>query len=375
MNKVVMIMLILVWLLVACAPMVTPLHSFATVIPTFVPTNSVEPIVISTPVSTSPSWPDPANIFDANKRLNRTVNLANAYEIWSNGEWSIESEKYFNLISLAGFTAVRIPIEFSNHALTVAPYTIDTLFTNTVKWIVDTSNHYGLVAIIDMHNYSSLMDNPTDQSERFLALWKQISEQYQNYPNGQVYFELLNEPNGGLDFTHWNDLLAKAIFIIRQTNPLRPIIVDGEADWSPAGSLNDLKLPNDPNIIVTFHYYRPAQFTHQGADWIIGSHAWLGTTWEGTPLEMATIASDFDWVAGWAKSNQRPIFMGEFGALSTADQASRVRWITAVRTAAEQHGFSWGYWDFCTRLPGFGVYDIDAQTWHFDLLNALIPNQ
>jgi len=381
MKKVMMIVLTLVWLLAACTPTVTPAHSIATVIPTVVPTNSVVPTITFTPVSTftavstPTSWPDLANIYDANKRLNHTVNLANAYGIWSNGEWSIMQEKYFNLISLAGFTAVRIPIEFSNHALNVAPYTIDPLFTNTVEWIVDTANHHGLVAIIDMHNYFSLMDDPTNQSERFLALWKQISEHYQSYPNSQVYFELLNEPTRGLNYMKWNDLLAKAIFIIRQTNPLRPIIVDNEATGDPSGtlSLQDLKLPDDPNLIASFHYYRPAQFTHQGADWIPGSHSWLGTTWDGTPQETAVIAYDFNLAASWAKSNKRPIFMGEFGALSTADHTSRVRWITAVRFAAEQNGFSWGYWDFCTKLPGFGVYDIDAQTWYFDLLSALIP--
>jgi endoglucanase len=284
------------------------------------------------------------------------------------------SDKYFDLISSAGFTAVRIPIEFSSHSLSADPYTIDPSFMKTVDWVVKTSNDYGLVAIIDMHNYWDLMSDPNNQSERFLTLWKQISEHYQSYPNGQVYFELLNEPNGNLDSAKWNKLLAKAIMIVRQTNPVRPIIIDGEADWDPSGSLGGLRLPDDPNLIVTFHYYKPKEFTHQGADWISGAHSWLGTTWDGTPQETAVIASDFNWVANWAKNNNRPIFMGEFGALSTASQASRVRWTTAMRIAAEQRDFSWGYWDFCTRMPGFGVYDIDAQVWLNDLLQALIPN-
>lgn len=365
----------LIVLLNGCAPASTPSIPIP---PTYIPSpilptyTSLPPTL--TPVPTPTLWPDPSNIVDSNNRLNHTVNLANAYEIWSNGEWSIMSDKYFDLISSAGFTAVRIPIEFSSHSLSADPYTIDPSFMKTVDWVVKTSNDYGLVAIIDMHNYWDLMSDPNNQSERFLTLWKQISEHYQSYPNGQVYFELLNEPNGNLDSAKWNKLLAKAIMIVRQTNPVRPIIIDGEADWDPSGSLGGLRLPDDPNLIVTFHYYKPKEFTHQGADWISGAHSWLGTTWDGTPQETAVIASDFNWVANWAKNNNRPIFMGEFGALSTASQASRVRWTTAMRIAAEQRDFSWGYWDFCTRMPGFGVYDIDAQVWLNDLLQALIPN-
>ncbi len=334
------------------------------------------PTITSTPatspeVSTiTPTIQTRADIFSANQRLRRTVNLGNALEAPNEGEWGVILQaEYFRTIAEAGFTAVRVPIRFSAHADEKPPYTLDPVFLARVDWVVQNAIKNGLVVILDMHNYLEIFDDPAGHRERFVALWQQIAEHYQGYPDSQVYFELLNEPNGNLDAAKWNALLVETLAIIRQSNPTRPVIID-PTNWGGADGLSSLQLPNDPNLIVTFHYYLPFEFTHQGAEWMAGSDSWMGTTWDGTPDQVATIANDFDSVSTWVAENNRPIFMGEFGAYSKGDQASRVRWTTAVRQAAEERGFSWGYWEFCS---GFGVYDPVANQWREDLLHALIP--
>ena len=51
-----------------------------------------------------------------------------------------------------------------------------------------------------------------------------------------------------------------------------------------------LDVPDDAHLIVTFHYYLPFEFTHQGAEWIgDASNAWLGTTWDATDEQKAEI--------------------------------------------------------------------------------------
>jgi endoglucanase len=62
--------------------------------------------------------------------INRNVhNLGNALEAPNEGEWGVTlQEAYFELIRNAGFNYLRIPIKWSAHALTAAPYTIDTVF-------------------------------------------------------------------------------------------------------------------------------------------------------------------------------------------------------------------------------------------------------
>ena len=41
----------------------------------------------------------------------------------------------------------------------------------------------------------------------------------------------------------------------------------GPTSWNSLADLPLLRLPADANLLVTFHYYEPFQFTHQGATW------------------------------------------------------------------------------------------------------------
>ena len=141
--------------------------------------------------------------------------------------------------------------------------------------------------------------------------------------------------------------------------------------WNSLDALSRLELPEDDcHIIVTFHYYDPFQFTHQGAEWVDNSNPWLGTTWRGSPNEKRVIALDFDLAAAWAEKNKRPLFLGEFGAYSKADIDSRARWTDFVARTAEERGMSWAYWEFGA---GFGAFDRTLRRWNEPILHALIP--
>ncbi|NJK44816.1 MAG: glycoside hydrolase family 5 protein [Pleurocapsa sp. SU_196_0] len=84
----------------------------------------------------------------------------------------------------------------------------------------------------------------------------------------------------------------------------------------------------------------------------------------------ASVAEYLDFAAAWGKANNRPIFMGEFGAYGKADMDSRARWTQFVREETEKRQMTWGYWEFGA---GFGVYDRSASVWITPLLNALLP--
>jgi endoglucanase len=329
---------------------------------------SSHPTISETPIKTVQAIP--LDIFRLNQRLRRTVNLGNALEAPNEGEWGVTlQEDYFQQIADAGFTAVRVPISFPSHALNQPPFTLDPIFMQRVDWVIQNANSRGMVAILDMHNYPAIMNIPAAEINRFVAMWEQLARRYQDLPDEKVFFELLNEPFNNLDDSTWNTIFGEILSTVRLTNPSRPIIV-GPSSWNAFDHISDLQLPNDPNLIITFHYYQPFQFTHQGAEWVEDSDAWMGTSWDGTPEQLASIAQDFDLVADWASLHNYPVFVGEFGAYSKGDQAARVRWTTAVARAAEERGFSWGYWEFCA---GFGIFDPASHQWHEDLLHALIP--
>ena len=174
--------------------------------------------------------------FEANARLGRGINLGNALDAPSEGEWGVTLEaSYFEAIAAAGFDSVRIPIRWSAHAGAEAPYTIDPAFFERVDWAVDQATSRGLNAIVNIHHYEEIYADPADESDRFLTLWEQVAERYADRPDS-VVFELLNEPHEKLDAAAWNDLLDEAIDVVRQSNPRRLLIV-GPSQWnSPTSS-------------------------------------------------------------------------------------------------------------------------------------------
>jgi endoglucanase len=312
----------------------------------------------------------PADPFEQNKHIGRGINLGNALDAPNEGEWGVTlKEEYCKIIKEAGFDSVRIPIRWSAHALEDKPYTIEKSFFDRVDWAINNAIKNNLYVIIDIHHYLELMKDPAGHSERFLGLWKQIAEHYKDYPDS-VMFEPLNEPADKLYPPLWNELLKKALAVIRKSNPYRTVVI-GPAEDNTINLLRKLDLPEkDRNIIVTIHYYTPLEFTHQGAEWISEkSNAWLGTTWTGTEKEKEAVTKAFDRAATWAKERNRPIHLGEFGVYEKADMDSRARWTAFVVNSAIERGWSFSYWEFCS---GFGAYDQQTNSWRKPLLNALI---
>lgn len=310
-----------------------------------------------------------ADIFAANRALGRGINLGNALEAPEEGAWGLTLEtSYFETIQKAGFQHVRLPVRWSAHAAKEAPFTIEPKFLARVDWAVDQATSRGLRVVLNIHHYEGIFADPVVQQDRFLALWRQLATHYAGRPDTLV-FELLNEPHDRLTHEAWNELVPLTLKVIREKHPQRPIII-GPANWNAAAALPRLKLPpGDRNIIVTFHYYEPFSFTHQGAEWVKDAPP-LGKKWMGTTEEKAAIRQHFDTAAAWAKQENRPLYVGEFGSYSKADLDSRVRWTRTVREEAERQEMSWAYWEFGS---GFGAFDRQAGAWREPLRRALVP--
>lgn len=322
---------------------------------------------ISSPTSTAEfAAVDP---FEQNRQLGRGINLGNTLEAPREGEWGLTiADHFFPAIAGAGFDSVRIPIRWNAHAAADAPYTIDPKFFARVDHVVEQAIKADLLVVINIHHYEEIMSDPAGHEERFLALWAQIAEHYKDAPP-ELLFELLNEPNNQLTWVRWNELLPEAVETIRRTNPARNLVI-GPANWYNVSALTNLTLPDDDHLIISFHYYNPFQFTHQGAEWVNGSNPWLGTTWTGEAHQTRAVDSDLAMAARWAERNNVPLYLGEFGAYSKAELDSRVLWTSYVARKAEDLGMSWAYWEFGA---GFGAYNPAARQWREELLGALIP--
>ncbi len=138
------------------------------------------------------------------------------------------------------------------------------LFDNFIGWCEDA----GVNAVLNMHkavgNYCDvsepvlLLDSPELQ-ERFIAVWVAFEKRYHDKP--EVAFELLNEV-GNVDPALWNGLAVRTVAALRALNPTRKIII-GSICANSCAHLKDLALFDDDNIIYTWHFYSPFEFTHQ----------------------------------------------------------------------------------------------------------------
>lgn len=118
--------------------------------------------------------------------------------------------------------------------------------------------HKAIGNYCDIQEKVELLDDEGLQ-DRFVALWVAFEERFKDQP--QVAFELLNEVRN-VSPEKWNSLAERTIQAIRKRNPTRKIIV-GSTCWNSPGTLKDLKLHDDENVILTFHLYEPFEFTHQ----------------------------------------------------------------------------------------------------------------
>ncbi len=342
----------------------------------------------------------PLDAFDQAKKLGKGVNLGNALEAPNEGDWGVVlQEPDFKIIKGGGFDTVRVPIKWSNHAAAEPPYTIDEAFFKRIDWVIDNALENKLNVVINMHHYDEIFQDPDAHRERFIAIWEQIAQRYRKMPD-QVYFELLNEPHDQLTSDKWNALFNETLQRIRKIDNRHTLIVGG-ADWNGVPALFSLDIPKEErNVVATFHFYSPHLFTHQGAEWMSAEYGTTNVKWPGPPeteLEPAEAApgwvrqwfrdyntlpyeenpagpkpliEELDKAARWSKQNNRPLWLGEFGAYSKADMQSRANWTAFVRSEAEKRGFSWAYWEF---RSGFGVYDKNFSQWNEPLLRALIP--
>ena len=207
---------------------------------------------------------------------------------------------------------------------------------------------------------------------QFLFLWEALARHFANRDPDHVLFELMNESEVQ-DPYRWIGIESSVVTAIRRIDTVHTILASG----AHYDSLDDLLVTQplaDENVIYTFHFYEPYQFTHQGATW--GSPEWLyykdipfpatvdqlDSTLKSIPSDIARyqlfLYASGNWnadlvrqriafAAGWGREHNIPILCNEFGAYrDTAPPDSRARYIEAVRSALEANHIGWAMWDW-----------------------------
>ena len=300
------------------------------------------------------------------KAMARGINVLGYDPLWKDpAKARFQLDRHFKVIRKGGFDTVRVNLQAFAHM--DADNQLDPAWLKTLDGVVQAALAQKLTVILDEHDFGTCGEDPAACKPRLLAFWRQVGARYKNAPD-RVVFELLNEPNKGLSDTVWNGWVAELLPVVRATNPTRNVIV-GPGNWNSLDHLKGLDLPPaDRHLIVTFHYYTPMEFTHQGASWNPATPK-TGVSW-GTDAEKARIKTEFDTVQAWAKAHDRPVLLGEFGAYDKGPMDARALYTAAVARQAEAHGFGWAYWQFDS---DFVAYDIKAEQWVEPIRKALVP--
>ena len=195
--------------------------------------------------------------------FHRGVNVLGYDPYWTDASKRRFEWRHFAEIRRAGFDHVRINLQAFRH--------MDSANRLEPQWLaklddaVREAQKAGLGVILDEHDFNKCSDDVPACRAQLTAFWSQVAPRFAGAPRN-VAFELLNEPHDKLNGEPWNALLADALAVVRRTNPNR-IVVVGPTHWNSLKDLPLLKLPADPNLLLTFHYYEPFHFTHQGATW------------------------------------------------------------------------------------------------------------
>ncbi len=308
--------------------------------------------------------------------LGRGINLGGMLEAPREGDWGVHADPAYLDLAAKHFQHVRVPVRWSNHAAATADATLDETFARRVDGVVDGLLTRGAYVILNVHHYNQLMGNRLHRHEfevdaavvetRFLNIWRQLADRYKDRPH-RLVFELLNEPSGRLDGEPWNKLAAQALERVRQTNPQRTVMI-GPGYWNNVRELPRLRLPQDRNLVMSFHSYEPDNFTHQGV------------TWRARPMPTGIRCCDdrqlqqmrrvFDTAIAWNRTHGIPVHLGEFGAYREGDMSSRVIWARHMRQEAERRGIPWAWWELAGDFSG--LWSPQASGWVEPLRGVLV---
>lgn len=319
-------------------------------------------------------------------RFARGANLGNYLEAPPGQDWGMKySAEDFVHVKKEGFDHVRLPIAWHHYSGGAPDFKLKPEIFAKVDFLVTNALAQDLNVMVNIHHFDAFTTDPEEQAPKFFSLWRQIAGHYANSSDA-VAFELLNEPKDKATTTLLNPIYAKAIRMIRETNPTRTIFI-GPGKWNSIDELASLQLPGeDENLIVSVHCYDPFYFTHQGASWSGPDVKVRGIIFPGPPSK--PIVPDYslplnpgviDWInrynseprennpssakafrskleraKAWSDYYGRPIHVGEFGAYVGADDRSRANFYREFRQALDEFGLAWAVWDW---KAGFKYWD------------------
>ena len=331
------------------------------------------------PASYAPT--PPANGVPA-ARLTRLARAANVTR-WFNNPVSDTPDHYrsylgaadITLLKRLNITALRLAVRpdrlFDINAPTIFKDKISYL-DKAIDWLI--ANKIAVVLELHDHQHKTEWEQDSQYVERIFTFWQALAKHYANRDPDYLLFEIVNEPRFLNSPDRWMALQTRWVKLIRAVAPNHTLVGSG-TQWSlPGGLIETDPVPNESNMIYSFHLYEPFEFTHQGAQWmsarLAGMHhlpypastagcmnaanalsnpvsrqsaqTYCQSNWDINKIDARISA-----LVEWRRQHNLPIWMGEFGVYCEfSDPASRARWLKDARALAEKHQIGWSIWGY-----------------------------
>lgn len=286
---------------------------------------------------------------EAAASMGRGINLGNTLEPPQEGDWGNgpAQEYYFGDYREAGFATVRIPVRWDEHTDDAPPYAVQESWMNRVEQVVDWALAADLYVIINAHHDDWIKTGYADPGlrARFDSIWVQISERFKDHSD-RLFFEMINEPQG-LTQEQIDDLNARVLGIIRQTNPTRIVIYSGH-EWANFEQMITAAIPQDDFLMAYYHSYDPWEFAGLAEG-----------TW-GSDSHRQAMRGKIQAARQWWQDNGIPVIVSEWAAHRDADFNSRMRYYSAYVEELVDAGLPFQVWD---DGGWFRIYEREDRTW------------
>ncbi|MBX3364541.1 MAG: cellulase family glycosylhydrolase [Phycisphaeraceae bacterium] len=313
------------------------------------------------------------------ERLARGVNLSHWFWIphddSDRGRERFINDEDVKALKAAGFTHVRLPIEpgwlWDARASVLLPERLAALRRGLALLLAEE-----MAIVVDVHPARTAWLERLDAEAmvHFERFWHALAEALVETDPEWVYLELMNEPHDLPDAATWNVYQKRLHAVVRTAAPRHTIICTGD-QWGSIAGLERCEPVADSNVVYSFHFYEPHNFTHQGATW--GFDAWRdmgGVPWPATPDDLREVSAGFaslrsrdalQWsatrdawtpqavidrielAAAWGRRHDAAVYCGEFGVYRLkAPLEARERWLGEVVAALEAREIGWAMWDY-----------------------------
>ena len=279
-------------------------------------------------------------------------------------ELRIEFTKYYfsdyDIREFKNMGANVVRIGFKLWEIEREPHVFNEKFMKLLDDIISQWGKNGIYVILDLHSagqnflnhnrqYGNILWKNKSFQDRVVSLWAIIANRYKDNPYIAGY-DIINEPQAPSKKA-LHTFYKKIIDSIRERDKKHIIILQWDQKEKHKFAFGGIY--NDPDIVLSTHFYKPHEFTSQGRRGKKAGYKYpakyRGIYWDRRQIDK--------YFSNLTASIDRPLFVGEFSATYWSSGECAMQWIKDVITVLNENGAHYTFFSYKTHLRNsFGLY-------------------